>query len=130
MHSAQAIWAGIAKVIARWHTCCSHALGRVAARPAEWLLVTHLLLGHVQVFGSEVDGSTTLRELRRTMHLQHAADGRPRRELSKTSDLTLIVRSQELSDPAHLGVGLDHAYRVLPPSSETLRMSGAGLKVA
>jgi len=83
VHSAQAIWAGIA----RWHTCCSHALGRVAARPAEWLLVTHLLLGHVQVFGSEVDGWMTLRELHPTMHLRHAADGRPRREVGKTAGL-------------------------------------------
>ena len=70
--------------------------GRVAARPADLLLVTHLLLGDVEVFGSEVDGSTTLRELRRTMHLRHAADGRPRREVGKTSDLTLIVRNCQI----------------------------------
>jgi hypothetical protein len=41
--------------------------GRVAARPAEMLLGIPFLLGHVRIFGSEVDGSTTLVERRRTM---------------------------------------------------------------
>ena len=52
---------------------------------------THFLLAHVRVFGSQLDGSTTLRKLRRTMHLRHTADGPPRRELGKTPGLRLFV---------------------------------------
>ena len=74
--------------------------GRVAARPAELLLVTHLLLGHVQVFGSEVDGWMTLRELHPTMHLQHAADRRPGQELGKTAGPETF--RQVFSYPSHL----------------------------
>jgi hypothetical protein len=43
--------------------------------------VTHLLLSDVHVFVSELDGPMTLHELPRTMHLRHAADGRPGQEL-------------------------------------------------
>ena len=70
--------------------------GRVAARPAELLLVTHLLLGDVQVFVSELDGPMTLQELHRNMHLRHAADGRPGQELGKTSDLQLFVWNPQI----------------------------------
>ena len=74
------------------HLLLSWCCGRVAAKPAEIHLYVTFLLGHVRVVCSKLDGSTTLRELRRTMHLRHAADGRgPRREVGKTSDLTLFV---------------------------------------
>jgi hypothetical protein len=44
--------------------------GRVQARPAESHLDVHFLLGHVRVFSSEVDGSTTLDERRRTIYFR------------------------------------------------------------
>ena len=113
VHSAQAIWAGSA----RWHTCYHYAItmviGRVAAKPAELLFATHFLLAHIRVFGSKVDGSTTLRELRRTMHLRHAADGRPRREVGKTSDLTLIVRNCQILLTYRAGPGPSSASSTL-----------------
>jgi hypothetical protein len=66
-------------------------IGHVAASATESLGFTQLSLGHVRLFGSEVDGPMTLNELHRTMHLRHAADGRPCPEVGKTSGLTLIV---------------------------------------
>ena len=79
MHSPQAVCAGAARL----HTCYHHGhrLRRIeTTRAAELLLLrVPLLLRHVRVFCSHLDGSITLDQLRRTMYLRHAAAGRPRR---------------------------------------------------
>ena len=79
--------------------------GRVAARAADSETFVPLLLSHVRVFGSEVDGSTTLDERRRTMWLGHAANGRPGQERYNERGLTLFVWDT-LSDFANLGLDL------------------------
>ena len=66
-------------------------IGHVAASATESLGFTQLSLGHVRLFGSEVDGWMTLDERHPTMWLRHAADGRPCPEVGTTSGLTLIV---------------------------------------
>ena len=70
--------------------------GCVAASAADVHLVDPLLLGHDGVFGSEVDGSMTLRERHRTMYLRHAADGLPGHERDKTMDLSLFDRKPQI----------------------------------
>ena len=62
-------------------------IGHVAASATESLGFTQLSIGHVRLLGSEVDGPMTLHELHRTMHLRHAADGRPGQGLGKTAGL-------------------------------------------
>eukprot|EP00966_Prymnesium_polylepis_P037109 861417-Prymnesium_polylepis.1 len=101
-----------------WHTFCAHP---VRPRRSETCrnapcYRTHFLLAHVRVVCSKLDGPMTLHELHRTMHLRHAADGRPRREVGKTAGLETF--RQLFSDPSHLG--LDHAcctkpYRLISP---------------
>ena len=78
--------------VRRAHTSSVYMrIGCVAARPADSRSGIPLLLRHVRVFGSEVDGSMTLDELHRTMWLRHAADGRPGQERDYERDLRLFV---------------------------------------
>ena len=74
---------------------CSAAASQ-RAQQKSLRLVDPLLLGHVRVFFSEVDGSMTLRERHRTMYLRHAADGLPRHERDNNIDLTLFVRNCQI----------------------------------
>ena len=61
------------------------------ARVADFETFVPLLLSHVRVFVSEVDGSMTLDERHRTMQSRHAADGRPGQEGYGSARLTLFV---------------------------------------
>ena len=71
---------------------CSSAASQRDLQKVTFLLPTFCSLTFdLRVFGSKVDGPMALRELHRTMHLWHAADGRPRREVGKTAGLRLIV---------------------------------------
>ena len=80
-------------------------IGHVAASATESHGFTQLSLGHVRLFGSQVDGWMTLDERHPTMWLRHAADGRPCPEVGKTSGLTLSVWNGQIL----LTLGLDPA---------------------
>ena len=66
-------------------------IGHVAASATESHGFTQLSLGHVRLFGSQVDGWMPLDERHPTMWLRHAADGLPRQQRYIKRDLTLFV---------------------------------------
>ena len=87
-HSAQADWAGSTHLHtfhAHGHRPCrSFSYGEPWFYPAQ-------SRPRSTFRARNVDGLMTLHELHRTMHLRHAADGRPCPEVGQMSALTLIV---------------------------------------